>query len=356
LPVFRFNKVFDIARNVKAFLNSRGGITRGTTRPNAEQHEDRAENPKKNGQRRTPEQRKKLKSKRQELSQITKELRAAKREAERSERIEHIKRAKSKQQEIFQLKNEFRAAKEQAEGAPETGALPDFVVIGAAKCGTTFFYHLLTKHPYIEPAAAKELRFFDLLFDEGTEWYRRCFPKSRWKDGRKTITGEGTPGYLFDPHVPQRMAKVIPQARLIALLRNPVDRAYSAYYHRVRNGQDTRSFEETIEAPLKDPHHGQLSRGIYVDYLLHWSKFFSDEQMLVLKSEDFFERPRETLKPVLDFLDLPEWEPEASEFRDKVNKGKYEQKMDPATRRRLEDFFEPHNRRLYEYLGVDFGW
>ena len=352
MPVFRFNKAFDLARDVKAFLNPKSGITRGTTGPNVEQHEDRAENLKK-AQRRTPEQRKKLKSKRQELSQITKELRAAKREAERSERIEHIKRAKSKQQEIFRLKNEFRAGKE---GASETGALPDFVVIGAAKCGTTFFYHLLTKHPYVEPAAAKELRFFDLLFDEGTEWYRRCFPEPRWKDGRKTITGEGTPGYLFDPHVPERMAKVIPQARLIAMLRNPVDRAYSAYYHRVRNGQDTRSFEETIEAPLKAPHHGQLSRGIYVDYLLHWSRFFSDEQMLVLKSEDFFERPQETLKPVLDFLNLPDWEPEASELGDKVNKGKYEQKMDPATRRRLADYFEPHNRRLYEYLGVDFGW
>jgi Sulfotransferase domain len=329
LPVFRFNKALDIARDVKAFLSP------------------------KNARRRTPEQRKKLKSKRQELSQITKELRAAKREAERSERNEHIKRAKSKQQEIFRLKNEFRAGKE---GASETGALPDFVVIGAAKCGTTYFYHLLTKHPHVEPAAAKELRFFDLLYEEGTEWYRRCFPEPRWKDGRKTISGEGTPSYLFDPHVPERMAKVIPQARLIAMLRNPVDRAYSAYYHRVRNGQDTRSFEETIEAPLKDPHHGQLSRGIYVDYLLHWSRFFSDEQMLVLKSEDFFERPQETLKPVLDFLDLPDWEPEAPELRDKVNKGKYEQKMDPDTRRRLEDFFEPHNRRLYEYLGVDFGW
>ncbi len=329
MPVFRFNKALDIARDVKAFLSP------------------------KNARRRTPEQRKKLKSKRQELSQITKELRAAKREAERSERNEHIKRAKSKQQEIFRLKNEFRAGKE---GASETGALPDFVVIGAAKCGTTYFYHLLTKHPHVEPAAAKELRFFDLLYEEGTEWYRRCFPEPRWKDGRKTISGEGTPSYLFDPHVPERMAKVIPQARLIAMLRNPVDRAYSAYYHRVRNGQDTRSFEETIEAPLKDPHHGQLSRGNYVDYLLHWSRFFSDEQMLVLKSEDFFERPQETLKPVLDFLDLPDWEPEAPELRDKVNKGKYEQKMDPDTRRRLEDFFEPHNRRLYEYLGVDFGW
>jgi hypothetical protein len=75
--------------------------------------------------------------------------------------------------------------------------------------------------------------------------------------------------------------------------------------------------------------------------------------MLVLKSEDFFERPKETLKGVLDFLGVPEWEPEALEVR---QKGRYEQKMDPATRRRLEEYFEPHNKRLYDYLGKDFGW
>ncbi len=79
--------------------------------------------------------------------------------------------------------------------------------------------------------------------------------------------------------------------------------------------------------------------------------------MLVLKSEDFFERPTETLKPVLDFLGLPDWEPEASEIVPKKrNAGEYERGMDPDTRRRLEAFYEPHNKRLYEYLGVDFGW
>ncbi len=265
--------------------------------------------------------------------------------------------------------------KEQAEGTPDgrtaqqvagdpwTGALPDFVIIGAAKCGTTFLYHLLTQHPHVEPAALKEPHYFDLLFDKDTEWYRGCFPTPKWKDGRKTITGEATPEYLWHPLAPERMAEVVPQARLIALLRNPVDRAYSAYCHRVRNGQETRSFEEATEAEksrLPDPTGiddlfcGPSSRGIYLDHLLRWSKFFSDEQMLVLKSEDLFEDPVIALKRVLNFLDLPYWEPEAWEGR--KNKSNYEQEMDPATRRQLEDFFEPHNRRLYEYLGVDFGW
>jgi hypothetical protein len=75
--------------------------------------------------------------------------------------------------------------------------------------------------------------------------------------------------------------------------------------------------------------------------------------MLVLKSEDFFERPKEILKIIVDFLGLPNWEPEAYEI---CKKGAYEEEMDPATRRRSEEYVEPYNRRLYEYLGVDFGW
>jgi len=354
LPAFRFKKAVGIGRRVKEFLKGSEGNGANTRAPDVGHYESRAGNP--NGTRqRVREYENELKRKRSELSQITKEVRVANREAERPEQIEQIKRAKRKQQEIFQIQNELRAAKAQEEG-PATGALPDFVVIGAPKCGTTFFYNLLVKHPHIEHAACKEPNYFDLLFDEGTEWYRHCFPRPRWKDGRETITGEATPSYLYDPRVPERMAEVNPQARLIALLRNPVDRTYSAYYHRMRGGKESRPFEETIGAALDRPGYGHLSRAIYVDHLLHWSKFYGDEQMLVLKSENFFEHPREVLKRVLGFLDLPDWEPEASEFLDKRNKGGYEQKMDPAIRRRLTKFFEPHNRRLYDYLGVDFGW
>ena len=381
MPVFRFDKAFDIARSVKAFLSPKAGVTRDAVQ-DAGQHGEQADGPE-NARRPISEYEKKIESKKHELRLIATELRAAKKRGERSERIEQMKRVKRKKQEIFQLERELYTAGEQRVGGEEpgtTGALPDFAVIGGAKCGTTFFYHLLTLHPHVEPAAMKEPHYFDRLFDEGTEWYRGCFPKPRWKDGRRTITGDGTPGYLFHPLAPERMAEVVPQARLIALLRNPVERTYSAYHHRVRNGSERRTFEEAVEEALKaeearrpgevreviqrgDPDldkdlpHGFLSNCVYVDHLLRWSEFFVDEQMLILKSEDFFERPSETLKPVLGFLGLPEWEPEASELPEKrKNKGGYEQGMDPALRRRLEEFFEPHNRRLYEYLGVNFGW
>ena len=322
-----------------------------------------------------------LRHKRQELRKIRDKERATK---EKAERREYRKRKKRIDQEIFQLERELRALEEgRAEDEPLTGALPDFAIIGTMKGGTTFLYHLLSLHPLVEPAAAKEPHFFDVdsIFDEGVEWYRRCFPTPRLKDGRMTITGEGTPAYLFYPYVPERVAKAIPRARLIALLRNPVDRAYSQYQQVVVKGQEIRTFEEvigfddaTIEAKRKqalgeqgetsaleeeyvgldDLRRGYLSRGVYVDQLVRWSKFISEEQLLVLKSEDFFESPQETLKVVLDFLGLPAWEPETWEVRSK--RGRYEREMNPSTRRRLEEYFEPHNKRLYDFLGKDLGW
>jgi hypothetical protein len=337
--------------------------------------------------------------KREEVRQIKDELCA---EKPREQRIERKQRKKKVQQEIFQLERELLrleeelgTVKEQAQGVPgepttlraegeesQTGALPDFAIIGVMKGGTTSLYHLLVQHPYVEPAAKKELHYFDVLIeDEDVEWYRRCFPAPRWKDGRRTITGEATPGYMSHPLAPERMAKVVPQTRLIALLRNPVDRAYSDYQQVVRKGRESRTFEEAVEEAInldkklslvkedktsdhdnrayadETTRYGYLYRSIYADHLRRWSNLFGDEQMLVLKSEDFFERTPETLKLVLDFLRLPEWEPEASEIVPKKrNEGHYQRGMDPATRRRLEEFFEPHNQRLYEYLGRDFGW
>jgi hypothetical protein len=330
------------------------------------------------------EQRNEIKSRKREsrrrkqkLHEVRKRLRAAE---NREEYLQQQGRKKTIQYELFRLERELRTAEERTAGDPQTGALPDFAVIGVGKGGTTFLYHLLTQHPLVERAAAKELHFFDNHFDLGIEWYRGCFPTPRSDDGRTTITGEATPGYLFHPLAPERMAEVVPWARLITLLRNPVDRAYSAYHKGVRRGsKNNRTFEEAIglvvaararetrplgegsetagreDRPSPDEDSEYLSKGVYVDHLLRWSKFFSEEQMLVLKSEDFFGDPVETLKIVLDFLGLPEWEPEPAQLQKKRNTRDYE-KMNPKTRRRLEKFFEPHNKRLYAYLGVDFGW
>jgi len=233
---------------------------------------------------------------------------------------------------------------------------------------------LLRQHPDIEPAVRKEIHFFDSRrFKKGIDWYRSHFPRQHWENGRRVITGEASPYYLYHPLAAQRAAKIVPQAKLITMLRNPVDRAFSDYQHRVRQEAEVLSFEQAIEAEEErlqgekekilananyrarnHRRHSYLTRGLYVDQLREWHGFFDRDRMLVLKSEDFFERTADNVKRVVDFLGLPDWEivlPPAH-YR---NEGGYEQ-MNPATRQRLEEYFEPHNQRLYEYLGVDFGW
>ena len=357
--MFSINRAFGVGRDAKAFLNMQGGLTRGEV-PNPEHHEEQARRLRKIVTR----QRKALRRKDQQIEEQAVTLETLRERRQREIRLR--KELKETRLEIFHLNNELDAMKalvenagdvpsaEQVSGEPEVGALPDFVIIGAQKGGTSFLYHLLTLHPLVEPAARKELHFFDNpeLFDHGAEWYRRCFPRLNSKDGQRSMTGEATPYYLFDPPVAKRMAQIVPQARLIALLRNPIDRAYSHYQMQVKRGTEPRTFEEAIE----QQHSSYMSRGIYVDQLLRWFEFFGKEQMLILKSEDFFARPVETLKVVLTFLDLPDWQPEAPELQQRRHSGTYIQKLDPSTRQRLEAYFEPYNQRLYECLDVDFGW
>jgi Sulfotransferase domain len=241
------------------------------------------------------------------------------------------------------------------------GPLPDFVVLGTQKGGTGYFYRRLTEHPLVRAAAARELHFFDNKFAEGVGWYRRCFSEGERIDGQRTITGEASPSYLFDPQVPERMARIVPDARLIALLRNPVDRAYSHYQMEVRRGKEARSFEEATEEEITsakgegntvDVPHAYLRRGLYAEQLERFSFFANRNRLLVVKSENLFTRRLEVLDRVLTFLKLPPFE---STPAPPGRRPTYEP-MDPDTRRRLEGFFAPHNERLYDLLSTDFDW
>jgi hypothetical protein len=255
----------------------------------------------------------------------------------------------------------------------QAGMLPDFLIIGAQKGGTTFLYNVLRRHPYFKAAVKKEIHFFDTpKFGRGVDWYRTNFPQGQHWNGRRVITGEASPYYLFYPRAARRVAETIPQAKLIALLRNPVDRAYSDYQHKFRQGYETLGFDEALsleedrlrgekEKILADEsyrsinyrRYSYLSRGIYVDQLMEWHTYFDPEQLLILKSEEFFSRPSETVELVVRFLGLPERDVEISGGR---NPGDYSEPMDSETRRWLKEYYEPHNTRLYEYLNVDFGW
>jgi hypothetical protein len=251
--------------------------------------------------------------------------------------------------------------------------LPNFLIIGAMKGGTTSLYHNMVQHPKIIPALWKEIYFFDSRYYKGLNWYRSHFSlKARPRPDRPSrITGEATPSYLYHPHAARRAHACVPEARLVVLLRNPIERAYSHYHHEVRRGGETRSFEEAIEQEeallsgeldkIKEDEHyysknymrrSYMTRGIYIDQLKTWMNYFDRERFLILRSEDFFEDPPSALKHVYSFLDLPDWQPD-----DLKKYGAFQySKIAKSTREYLVGYFEPHNQRLYEFLGTDLAW
>jgi hypothetical protein len=261
--------------------------------------------------------------------------------------------------------------------------LPDFLIIGTQRGGTTSLYSYLIDRPGVGPASVKELHFFDKKFHKGPSWYRAHFPTSIQKYSfeltRKQIfvTGEASAYYIFHPHAPKRVAKVLPQVKLIVLLRNPVDRAYSQYNFEVELGRETLSFEDALEREeerigketeklLADEHYASfdhsrysyLARGIYVDQLQCWMSFFPPAQFLLLKSEEFYADPVAVLEQTSKFLNLSELAPHERTKKYKLhnyNSTPYP-KMDAATRKRLIEYFEPHNQRLYDFLGMNFDW
>ncbi len=238
--------------------------------------------------------------------------------------------------------------------------LPDFIVAGFPKCGTTSLYEYLVRHPSIKEAFQKETFFFDWHYKKGLRWYRAFFPLSLWKaPGSIPLCGEATAAYSTNPETYARIYRANPKTKLIILLRNPVERAYSNYRHLARLGHK-RSFEETIQDNLAGLRHEKhtafhdiLQSGIYVDYIKRMRGVFPANQMLILKSEDFFSNPEDATRQCFEFLNLPPHS--LSEYRNH-NPGGYGSGMGNATRKRLEKFYAPHNRRLYEYLAMDFGW
>ncbi|MET3698879.1 sulfotransferase domain-containing protein [Bacillus oleivorans] len=248
--------------------------------------------------------------------------------------------------------------------------VPDFLIIGAQKCGTTSLYNYLIQHPQIIPAQTKEIHFFDIHFNKGWEWYCRQFPLAL-KPKENGITGEASPYYIFHPHAPNRIFDLMPKVKLIILLRNPVDRAYSHYHLIGRMGKETLSFKAAIqkeESRLKPElkrmlenenyhsttyqYYSYLARGRYVEQLKTWMNLFPKEQFLIIQSEEFYCNPANTFQRVLEFLGLPRYD---LTYYKKDNNGDYPE-LDLQLRNELAEYFKPFNLELYKYLGADFGW
>jgi len=234
--------------------------------------------------------------------------------------------------------------------------LPDFLILGAQKAGTTALYAYLRRHPAITGPSWKEVSYFDRHYARGPSWYRGNFPNLLRARGE--LVGEASPSYLFHPLAPQRVKELLPEARLVALVRNPVDRALSHYNHEVALGREPLSFED---ARLRaDPRyfssewwsHTYKARGRYAEQLEHWLEVFPREQLLILPSEDLLGEPERAHAQVLAFLGAP---PHRLDSYPRVFERQYEG-MKPETRARLADYFAEPNRRLYELLGRDLAW
>ncbi len=246
--------------------------------------------------------------------------------------------------------------------------LPDFLVLGAQKAGTTALYAYLRRHPRITGPSWKEVSFFDRHYARGEAWYRGNFPNALRARG---LVGEASPSYLFHPLAPERVAGMLPEARLIALLRNPVDRAFSHYQHEVALGREPLSFEDALAAEderlrgeeermAADPgyfshawwNHTYRARGRYAEQLERWLAVFPRERLLVLPSEDLLGDPAAAHARVLEFLGA---EPQRLDSYPRVFERRYEP-MQPGTRARLAAEFAEPNGRLYALLGRNLGW
>jgi hypothetical protein len=255
--------------------------------------------------------------------------------------------------------------------APLRG-LPSALIIGAQRSGTTSLFNYLAEHPRVLPPLGKEIHYFDFYYPLGIKYYRGRFPyRHRLRPGVMTV--DATPYYLAHPLVPERAARLLPEAKLIAVLRNPVDRALSHYQHEIRGGHETLSFAEAIEKEAErlageeervrsEPGYyswthrrfSYLRRGLYMEQLRRWLEFFPRSQLLVLQSEALFRDPAATMAVVHGFLGLPDHRLER--YDDSYQRGNYQPDMPEELRSRLISYFEPSNRELFRWLGEEFDW
>lgn len=256
--------------------------------------------------------------------------------------------------------------------------LPDFLIVGAQRCGTTSLFKSLAEHPdVIAPGLTKGVHFFDTDFPRGLAWYRSHFPsraRMQWhqrREGARPITGEASPYYMFHPAVSGRIARDLPGVKAIALLRDPVERAYSAYTHERARGFENMDFLDALAAEndrlageserlLADPayvsrvhqHNAYLARGRYADQLRRLEADLGRDNLLVLDADDLFSDFAAVMPVICDFLGLRPWVPEEFEQRN----ARPRSKLEPMLRERLRGQFDLADADLAQWWGRTPSW
>lgn len=251
----------------------------------------------------------------------------------------------------------------------ELRQLPSLVIVGAQKAGTTQLYAHLLKHPRLFGACQKELEYFSKHHRRPLAWYRSQFPLV----GRVSAVGgqtvDASPSYLCVPAALHRLHAVLPQAKIIAILRDPVSRAFSGYQHSKTRHRDKRTFAEAVDAELREtPYRPRLgsalavdapsmrryvARGYYalqLELLLH---LYPREQTLILDSADLFADTSAACQQVFAFVGIEPCDVQTEKI---YNRGFYEEQIDPATAARLREHYRPYDELLASLLGRQLSW
>jgi hypothetical protein len=255
---------------------------------------------------------------------------------------------------------------------------PDFLIIGAARSGTTSLFKYLNEHPQTLLAQKKEPNYFSFNYGFfNTIIYKSIFPTLfekifyRLKNSAKVISGEASTYYLFYPHTPERVFKKYPLIKVIILIRNPVDRAFSHYKLNVKLKRENNSFEDAIndenlrigteiEKLKKNKRYDSqnlhfysyLERGKYYKQIVNWLKYFPEDQVKIVSSEDFFSNPQVIYSEILRFLEIADHKLKANEIYSKGT----EEFIKKETRRTLNNYFKESNQKVFDLLKKDNIW
>ena len=243
---------------------------------------------------------------------------------------------------------------------PPRKRLPHFLVLGTQKGGTTSLQKLLEQHPGVYLPPCKEVHYFSLHADESPSWYASHYQNARWGQKR----GDITPFYLFHPQAPERIHALLPRVRLIALLRDPVERTLSQYFHAQRHGFESLSLDEALAAEPQRlatgeaysfQKHSYVARSRYLEQLDRYEALFPKKRMLVLKSEDLFNQTQSTWKQIQQFLKLrdiplPMTLPRANAGQGEANE------IAPHVRGQLRNVLAATASGVKQRYGIDWGW
>ncbi|HEX2316829.1 MAG TPA: sulfotransferase domain-containing protein [Thermomonospora sp.] len=256
--------------------------------------------------------------------------------------------------------------------------LPGFLIVGAQRCGTTSMYRTLDQHPALLKALLhKGVHYFDTSYERGLSWYRGHFPllatasRLERRLGVRPLAFESAPYYAFHPLAGERIARDLPDVKLLMLVRDPVERAYSAHSHERGRGFETEPFERALELEEErlageaeriaaDPayrshshqHHGYLARGRYIEQLERLEKLVGRDRIHVVDSHEFFTDPEPVYDEVLRFLGVPRIGDPVFERHNARRRSS----LPDGLRRRLEEHFEPYDERLAVWLGRTPSW